>query len=34
VAFVAPLVVSPAMIRRVLRRGGRAGRGGPPRDAR
>lgn len=34
VAFVAPLVVSPAQIRRVLRRGGRAGRGGPPRDAR
>jgi hypothetical protein len=32
-AFAAPLVASPTVIRRVLRRGGRADRDGPPRDA-
>jgi hypothetical protein len=33
-AFAAPLVASPALIRRVLRRGRRADGDGPPRDAR
>jgi len=31
-AFAAPLVASPGLIRRVLRRNGRGQRGGPPRD--
>jgi hypothetical protein len=33
-AYVAPLSARPAVIRRVLRRGDRADRDGPPRDAR
>ncbi len=33
VAFAAPLVASPALVRRAIRRVGRRERGGPPRDA-
>ena len=33
VAFAAPLVVSPALVRRAIRRVSRQEKGGPPRDA-